>query len=64
MGVERPWPFRRNIGLGGASWALMTRPSYRTDSRARGEGCCQSTNGLIGASFVDWPVPPAYYQQP
>ena len=26
-------PFRRNTGLGGASWEEMMRPSCRTDSR-------------------------------
>ena len=31
--AERPWPFRRNTGLGGASWAATTHPSFRTDSR-------------------------------
>ena len=31
--AEAPWPFRRNTGLGGASWDAMMRPSWRTDSR-------------------------------
>ena len=30
---ERPWPLRRNTGLGGASWVVIMRPSCRTDSR-------------------------------
>ena len=31
--AEAPWPFRRNTGLGGASWDAMMRPSWRTDRR-------------------------------
>ena len=30
---KRPWPFRRDTGLGGASWEAIMCPSCRTDNR-------------------------------
>ena len=52
--AERPWPFRRNTGLGGASWAATMHPSCRTDSRP--SQCFQDLHGRpgIAGAFRPW----------